>query len=832
MSAGTPADEGATGLLARLVSSPGGIAVLVGLVVLGLMYGTGARRMQETGADKRSKGFEGVVEALFTGLFVWVGAIAGWIGRGLYRVLLAPVGRFLTGRETWGAARSNATWFRSGHYPEAITSHAAGSLAPGADQAAGMASEALYGPEPYDWGPLKARAAQWAEGASERLWSRRGGMPPAWASWCAEKAGALGWGLAVAGRHSVAVLGSMGGALSHFGRWPYAARAVARWWVLAVVLAVVSETVVGTYAALAVAAGAVAAVVAGATGPAGWARWAPRPVSDYEAFAPGLFEGVAPILGLSTTGNPEKEQAPDQLGDWMLFPDRLADPDAKITITLPMGWQASTTQTAALEHAIATRVPGAWVPSYQLYGDTHWVSFSHKPKPVRPEPLPEYVRWVPTGDPLRTYYGETADGPAYVLTGSATPHVGIAGETGTGKSTVAYIPLVAARLAGWLVTVIDPKQNSLVEAQGKSGVRYATEVYDCVMALAEFFVSMMAAEKYNSRLMRGKKHDHMPIPRLLIIDEMPSFKDYIAAWWKYIKKERGFPPVLVWFSLILMQGRSSDHRVFLGTHQFALEVFGSTMARDQVGTKMVAGETSIPSWAVAYGQGTPRLNYDSSIIGRGAISTKRRKAKKMLADGTPEQVEEIQFAHIPSDEINAYLDSAPQAPAWFDAGEMAPWITPEDIARADSAGAVAAFLPGGEYVTDLTPDADAADSVTGTPVPGQRRGQGVSISKEEHDQDHADGSAGTPADLDALAALVAQEKPEEVRYSLTQACTLGIIESKPGAARQKKSDWLAKGKPFPEGEVIKGVSYYTVEELHSVWGAPEGWNAEEKVNAA
>ncbi|MGW7050080.1 hypothetical protein ACWGDT_47110, partial [Streptomyces avermitilis] len=79
--------------------------------------------------------------------------------------------------------------------------------------------------------------------------------------------------------------------------------------------------------------------------------------------------------------------------------------------------------------------------------------------------------------------------------------------------------------------------------------------------------------------------------------------------------------------------------MFVGTHQFALEVFGgSTMARDQIGTKMVVGETSDPSWAVAYGQTTPRLNFDSSIKGRGVISTKGRKAPKMREDGSIERV--------------------------------------------------------------------------------------------------------------------------------------------------------------------------------------------------
>ncbi|WP_371594733.1 hypothetical protein [Streptomyces virginiae] len=544
-----------------------------------------------------------------------------------------------------------------------------------------------------------------------------------------------------------------------------------------------------------------------------WSIDASGPGADAE-YGPGLWLPVRRLLAV-----PEWEPR----RDWLTISETLEAGVGEIRVRIPSGWLA---EPEALSAVVRTRMPGEWAMTTDVGLSDITAVFTRKPPPVRPEPLPEYVRWEPTGDPLRVYIGETHDGPAYLLTGSATPHVGVAGETGTGKSTTAAGTLVEARMAGWLVTIIDPKQNSQPAAQNQSGVRYATAVDDCVQAMAEFFTSMMAAEKYNSRAMQGKNHATPPIPRLLMIDELPSFKEFIAAWWKYIKQQRGFPPVLVWLALILMQGRSSNHRVFLGTHQFAMDLFGSTMARDQVGTKMVVGETTDPSWAVAFGATTPRVHYDDSIPGRGVISTKRRKAKKMNADGTPQRVEEIQFAHIDEARMDAYLTDAPKAPAWFDNGEMAPWITDADMAKADSAAAVLAFLPGGEFAPDLTPDTDADATRQVPPVPGQRQGQDVSLTKEEEHQDAQQPAAGAPLDLEELAAQLAQEEPAQVRYSLTQACTLGIIDSKPGAARQKKSDWKAKGKPFPEGEVVRGVSYYTVEELHSVYGVPEGWNAD------
>jgi hypothetical protein len=552
--------------------------------------------------------------------------------------------------------------------------------------------------------------------------------------------------------------------------------------------------------------GVLALVLAVALAAAG--RWGSRGLTDAQRYGPGLWVALRTALRL-----PDDEDA----RVWLHTSDALSGEGARVVLRLPQTWLGTDEQKKILDGVITSRVPGEWTGRYHLSGDEPYAEWLPKAPEKKPEPLPEYVKWENTGDPHRIHYGQGRNGPVYVLTKSSTPHVGVAGETGAGKSSLAYIALVSARLAGWLVTVIDPKQNSLVEAQGKSGVRYVTDSYECVMALAEYFTSMMAAEKYNSRrwrdiLKKGSDDHPRPVPRLLIIDELPSFRDFVAAWWKFIVKERGFPPVLVWFQIVLMQGRSSDHRVFVGTHQYSLDVFGSTMARDQVGTKMVVGDTSEPSWAVAYGQTTPRLNFDSSVKGRGVISTKGRKAISKPED----RVEEIQYAHLSPEEINEYLDSAPKAPAWFDAGEMAPWITDEDIERADAAGAVRGFLPGGEYVTPQA-DADATRPATGTPRPRSEARDDVSLTP-------VDGPETAPASMAELAELAAQDGPAETRYTLAQASQLGIIDRTPGAARTAKYAAIKAGKWFPQGEQRGPHTVYTVAELHEFYGVPKSWN--------
>ncbi|MDA5284766.1 hypothetical protein [Streptomyces sp. Isolate_45] len=552
---------------------------------------------------------------------------------------------------------------------------------------------------------------------------------------------------------------------------------------------------------------AVAGALVAVTGPAVLRWWRPRPASADLIHGPGMWAALRPVLGVAET---------ERRRTWLHLPVTVGEAGARIVLRLPAGWASGEAGTRAVDAIVTGRLPGEWAAHWCRTVAAPYVEWVRNAAPDRPRELPKSVEWMQTGDPLKIHFGETPEGPAFVHTGTATPHIGVSGETGSGKSSILYIPLVAARLAGWLVTVIDPKQNSLTEADEKSGIRIHSETYECVMAIAEFFVSMMAAEKYNGRKYRGHSGPDSPVGRLLVIDELPSFREYVAAWWKYIIRERGFPPVLVWFQLILMQGRSSNHRVLVGTHQFSLDVFGSTMARDQVGTKMVVGEVSIPSWTVAYGAGAPMVDYDETIPGRGVISLKGRRRKKTLADGRIERAEEIQYAYI-TPQVSDLLDACPPAPAWWDAGAMAPWITPRDLARADSAAAVKDFLPGGRFAggrEDLTPDTDTDVQLTQGSMPRSEAMSDVSGPG-------AVSGVGEGLAVADLVEKVGAEGIEEQRYTIAQACAVGIIRKKPGAARQYKSAWIKEGKPFPEGEMIRGNASYTREELESVFGTPE-----------
>ncbi|MEU9033048.1 hypothetical protein AB0D46_37220 [Streptomyces sp. NPDC048383] len=100
--------------------------------------------------------------------------------------------------------------------------------------------------------------------------------------------------------------------------------------------------------------------------------------------------------------------------------------------------------------------------------------------------------------------------------------------------------------------------------------------------------------------------------------------------------------------------------------------------------------------------------------------------------------------------------------------------------------------------------------------PGRMRSDGVCLTL------HAVEGARIELRLDAEEAHMDEslDEPEEIRYTIAQACDAGIIRKKAGTARQFKSAWIAAGKPFPSGRIIKGVAHYTREELESVFPEP------------
>ncbi|WP_141765411.1 type IV secretory system conjugative DNA transfer family protein [Streptomyces malaysiensis] len=670
----------------------------------------------------------------------------------------AGIGRYLAGRQLIGDPRSEATWWKAG------------------------------APLPDDK-PTETPVAEL--GAQSRA------VPPVSFD-KPTRARQLGRALTAPIRLLFGALAGLWRVLRIWHRWPRAARSGVRLAPVPIAWGVWRFPEETQYALIAVAS---AAFLAALTSPAGLGWWRIRPVWTHgQIYGPGVWVALRQILRME-----DKEPR----ARWLSVPDDMRAEDARIVLRIPASWIGGPEAVAAVERVIDERVPGEWVPRWERTGQEHYVQWTPKAKPKPTPVLPDYVPWKPTGDPRRVFLGRAIEGlsvvDSFVETKTATPHWGVAGNTGSGKSTVLYIPVVHGRQNGELIDILDTKRNSLIEAEGFSGVRVHKTTRECIAAFAEFLVSMMAAEAAAEKGADPSLRSQLR-PRTLVIDELPTLIKLAYTWWRYGIKGKGAPPFLDWLGIILLQGRSSDHRVVVGTQQFANAFFGGTMERAQIGTRLTVGQQDRISWSVAFGQSTPVLGYDASIKGRGAYSDQRKAPE---ADYL--YVREIQPCYITPD-VGQLLAQCEPAPAWFDAGHMAPWITPEVLDDVNQTAATRAFLPGGKY----GPSSPAVASSTPLEI------EGSSPSSQGTTESDATGrttAAGAELKEDQEEAL-----PET--YNLHQAYERGILPWKASTTRTYRKRGESRGIAFPEGITDGQTSYYTEQELSDWLAEWRRWQEE------
>ncbi|MET9183265.1 type IV secretory system conjugative DNA transfer family protein [Kitasatospora aureofaciens] len=687
--------------------------------------------------------------------------VVGGIGR--------TIGRYVSGRDLVGEQRSPAGWWRAGP--------------PAPDDSKTETPVELLGLAPAAAPPVSlAKAKQ--RGPAVRF-ALAVTAPLRWV-----------WG----------ALAGLGRVLRVWHRWPHAARAAVRlaplvaawaWWRFP---QSTPPVLIGI---------GVVVALAALTGPSALGWWpAPKPVwTDGQIYGPAVW--VAMRQGLRFEGSePDKR--------WLHVPDDMTAEGARIVLRIPTTWPGGPEAKAFIERAVEERVPGEWVPQWERTSREHYVVWTPKPKPKPKPKLPASVPWRPTGDPRKILVGLAIDrlelADAFIETQTATPHWGVAGATGSGKSTALYMPIVHGRMHGELIDILDTKRNSLIEADGHSGVRIHKDVKSCISAFAEFLVSMMAAE---AAMERGADPAlrAMLIPRTLVVDELPTLIKLAYTWWRYGLRGKGVPPFLDWLGIILLQGRSSNHRVVVGTQQFANAYFGGTMERAQIGTRITVGQQDRISWGVAFGQSTPVLGIDVSVKGRGAFSDNR-----IHPEAEHLYVREIQLCYITPD-VSRYLSQCPPAPSWFDSGEMAPWITAEALAAVNEVAATADFMVGGRF-GPLSRGAVALP-------PGGGIGGSLPTSQGAT---AVDATAGATADATAAGALeIPVEDSLPDTYTLAEAYEQKILPWKAATSRTYFKRGVERGIEPPGGVSDGSSQFYSEQELRDWLARWEQWQADNNV---
>ncbi|HEV7626508.1 MAG TPA: hypothetical protein VGO89_08425, partial [Streptomyces sp.] len=224
--------------------------------------------------------------------------------------------RFLSGRELHGERRSDAGFLRAGRRRQTDTT---APLPVSQLGSVGAPTVSLVKPRrPRPWAAKAARAIRGYSGPGARALTGAGAVALWIARWTRKAVRAI--------KAVCDALKPLVRLLAAWGRWPYAARSLAR---MALVAAIVGLAVPAwrawTIVGLAVSVLALVAISL---------RWKPKEPGDDERYGPAVWALLRVDLKL-----PEDEPREG----WLHLPERLAAPDARIVVQLPWTFRGSET---------------------------------------------------------------------------------------------------------------------------------------------------------------------------------------------------------------------------------------------------------------------------------------------------------------------------------------------------------------------------------------------------------------------------------------------------------------------------------------------------------
>ena len=229
---------------------------------------------------------------------------------------------------------------------------------------------------------------------------------------------------------------------------------------------------------------------------------------------------------------------------------------------------------------------------------------------IPPQP-PRVVTWEMMTENFSVstpYIGESASGAINWDLGDDSPHVGVLGGSGSGKTELMAWIVAQFMRGGAGVVVLDPKYSSHKWLMRIPEVLYCTEpamIHDTVLWLDEEL----------RRRGRLSQHSDIPEPRIVVVlEERNSMQSLLRQYWREIK-EPGMPmlsPALAALDRLAAQGRSLNINVILGAQEGAKVDIGS---RTSFGAFALAGRLPQNVWRLVMGAGT-RKPAMSALPGR------------------------------------------------------------------------------------------------------------------------------------------------------------------------------------------------------------------------
>lgn len=216
--------------------------------------------------------------------------------------------------------------------------------------------------------------------------------------------------------------------------------------------------------------------------------------------------------------------------------------------------------------------------------------------PPQPPPVIDWDTMMGHADPVSPYLGHSAGQAVKWSLGDDSPHIGVAGGSGSGKSELAAWIVAQFMRGGAGVVVLDPKYASHRWLMGVPGALYCTEpamLHDTIIWLDEEL----------RRRGRASQTSEGEFPRIVVLlEERNSMQTLLREHW-YSVRPTGAPmrsPALSALDRLASQGRSLGINVVLAAQETAQVHIGS---RSSYGAFAVAGRMPQNAWRMILGAG-------------------------------------------------------------------------------------------------------------------------------------------------------------------------------------------------------------------------------------
>jgi hypothetical protein len=323
------------------------------------------------------------------------------------------------------------------------------------------------------------------------------------------------------------------------------------------------------------------------------ATWRVQRWRVHRAFRRDVIEPVA--AGVSTVL--ATKRVAGQGHTWVDIPEDFRDdPEAKITVSLPLGWVARDGDRANLVSAVATKINmDELTATWTLSGSTPSVTLA---KPAAPPEVATFASALadaeatPDNAPM-VGYGARGKIENFSLA-LESPHLLINGGSGAGKSV--FIAWLVAQFMrrGYGVLVLDAKFVSHMWLRRIPGVLYASEAEDLHNALVWLDAELLRRARVVSSAADTDAASAALVPLVAVLEEINGATNRLRSYWKSIKgpEDPALSPALTALANLANMGREMRVHVLLAGQSITAKSTGGPEGRESFGGRALARATA------------------------------------------------------------------------------------------------------------------------------------------------------------------------------------------------------------------------------------------------